>query len=100
MDQARRKAGKPVVLATALEKRGLTSARTGKRYSDQTVNNWGRGDVMPGADVLIAAAHITGIDVDVYVKGDASLVSRIERLEKTVTDVLDEVRQSLRSRSA
>lgn len=52
------RAGKALALATKIQ------PLIGRSYADRTVSAWGRGDVMPPADVVFAAAQATGVSLD------------------------------------
>jgi hypothetical protein len=58
MAEAIDNAGKALALGSKIQ------PLLGRSYADRTVSAWGRGDVMPPADVLLAAAKATGIPLD------------------------------------
>ena len=52
------RAGKALALARRIQ------PLLGRTYADRTVSAWGRGDVMPPADAVFAAAQATGVSLD------------------------------------
>lgn len=61
LDEARRSAGSGPALAERLEAAGVGPDG---RYSESGISNWIKGRTMPPADVLLAAAVIGGISLD------------------------------------
>ncbi len=61
LDEARRSAGSGPALAERLEAEGVGSDG---RYSESAISNWIKGRTMPPADVLLAAAALGGISLD------------------------------------
>jgi hypothetical protein len=58
VSEAIERAGKALALARKIE------PLIGRTYADRTVSAWGRGDVMPPADAVFAAAQVTGVSLD------------------------------------
>ncbi len=58
IDQAIEEAGKALALAAKIE------PLLGRSYAGRTVSAWSRGDVMPPADAVFAAAKVSGISLD------------------------------------
>ncbi len=72
----------------------------GRAYSDRSVSAWLRGSAMPPADVLLAAAKVTGISVDGYLFGE-SLSARQDRLEAEAKErdaTIRELRAAIQAR--
>jgi hypothetical protein len=79
------RAGKARALAKLIE------PLVGREYADRTVSAWGRGDVMPPADVVIAAAAATGLSLDEAVVGigleRSEVMRRLDQMERRVRDL-------------
>lgn len=87
MREATKRSGKALALALRLE------AVVGRSYSDRTVSAWNRGAVMPPADVLLAAAQVTGISLDDRIGVGAKPTS----LEREIETMRDEVKAQSRA---
>jgi hypothetical protein len=90
MAEAIDNAGKAMALSSRIE------PIIGRTYADRTVSAWGRGDVMPPADVLLAAAKAVGIPLDERLgltRGGMALEREIE----TIRAELEEQRNRIQA---
>ena len=85
--EAKAKAGKAGALLA------LIHPLLNETYSERSVSSWIKGHNMPNADVLLAAAKVSGISLDELLYGE-SLKSRQDRLERELGDL----RQALEGR--
>lgn len=84
------RAGKAMALARKIE------PLIGRTYADRTVSAWGRGDVMPPADAVLAAAQVMGVSLD-----EKLGIGRIPTaLEQQVADLQSQVNQQRRASAA
>jgi transcriptional regulator with XRE-family HTH domain len=58
MQEAKSRAGKAGALALRME------PHVGRRYDEDSVSAWVRGQAVPPADALLAAAKVTGVSLD------------------------------------
>ncbi len=80
VSEAINRAGKALALARRIQ------PMIGRTYADRTVSAWGRGDVMPPADAVLAAAQVTGVSLD-----DRLGISREpSALERQLADLQDQ----------
>jgi transcriptional regulator with XRE-family HTH domain len=80
MREAWRKAGKQTALAVQI------APLIGYKPAENTISGWVTGRNMPNADVLLAAAKLSGISLDELLFGE-SLEARQDRLEKELEDL-------------
>jgi transcriptional regulator with XRE-family HTH domain len=90
MGEAKRHSGKTA--AFLLEIRPLISKQD---YVENAVSAWLTGRTMPPAEVLLAAAKVSGVSLDELLFGE-SLLSRQDRLEKELGDL----RQAIEGRAS
>src|SRR5215469_2046047 len=58
MEEAKNRAGKAAALAARME------PHVGRRYDEDSVSAWVRGQAVPPADAFLAAAKVTGVSLD------------------------------------
>jgi hypothetical protein len=86
--QAIDQAGKALALAAKIE------PLLGRTYAGRTVSAWSRGDVMPPADAVFAAAKVTGISLDEKL-GVGREPTEIERRLASLEGELAELKQQV-----
>jgi len=78
--EAKAKAGKADALLA------LIHPLLNETYSTRSVSSWIKGPNMPNADVLLAAAKVSGISIDELLFGE-SLRARQDRMDKELADL-------------
>ena len=80
--EAIRRAGSAGKLAEQLQR------EVGRPYNYRTVSGWARGDSMPPADALLAAARATELSLDQFLFGEETgLHEQLRRLAERVADL-------------
>jgi transcriptional regulator with XRE-family HTH domain len=85
MQEAKARAGKASVLVARME------PLVGRRYDEDSVSAWIRGRTVPPADALLAAARVTGLSVDEFLRqdgeGQQSLSERLVEQGELIDDL-------------
>jgi hypothetical protein len=92
MSQAEEKAGGADALLKKLKAMGIRSPRhKDGDYSRSIVSKWAGGGVMPGADVLLAAALVGEFDVEEALRGPGSLPAQVAELRDQMRWVAEQL---------
>ncbi len=86
--QAIDEAGKALALAAKIE------PLLGRTYAGRTVSAWSRGDIMPPADAVFAAAKATGISLDEKLdvgREPTEIEQRLASLEGELAELKEQV---------
>ena len=91
IQEAKQRVGKASVLVVRME------PLVGRRYDEDSVSAWTRGRTVPPADALLAAAKVTGISIDEYLRLDGEsgggLSDRLGQQADAIEDLRGQVEQ-------
>lgn len=89
MQEAKARAGKASVLVARME------PLVGRRYDEDSVSAWIRGRTVPPADALLAAAKVTGLSVDDFLRQDGEHLQSLSDRLNDQSAMIGELREQV-----